>query len=77
MRFLLILLFIYFLYQVFFNLILPLVARHFVQKTARSMQGAYREPQRNTSARREGDIRIETPGKGTDEGEYVDFTEVR
>ncbi len=42
--------------------------------------GASREnPQ--TSRRREGEVRIETPGKArrgnSDDGEYVDFTEIK
>jgi hypothetical protein len=76
MRILLILLGIYFLYRLFFNLILPLVARHFMQKAAQSMEGAYRQ-QQQTPPRREGEVRIETQEEKRDDGEYVDYTEVR
>lgn len=77
MRILLILLAIYFFYRLFFNLILPLVARHFMQKAAQTMEGSFRQQQQQANSRREGEVRIETPGKGRDDGEYVDYTEVR
>jgi hypothetical protein len=83
MRILIILFLIYLLFQIVFRFVLPLLARYMMQKATRTMQaqfGASREnPQ--TSRRREGEVRIETPGKArrgnSDDGEYVDFTEIK
>lgn len=77
MRLLLIILGIYIVYRLFFNLILPLVARHFMQKAAQSMEGAFRQQGYQAPPRKEGEIRIETPGETRNDGEYVDYTEVR
>lgn len=83
MRILFILLLIYILFQVFFRLVLPLVARYMFQKAAQSMQqGPYTRQQHKAPPRREGEVRIETPGTNArntsnDDGEYVDYTEIR
>jgi len=83
MRMLIILFLIYLLFQVVFRFVLPLLARYMMQKATRSMQAQYGGgPQkRQASQRREGEVRIETPEQGRnskyDDGEYVDFTEVK
>lgn len=54
-----------------------------MHKATRSMQAQFGGGRSNpqTPPRREGEVRIETPGKGrpsgNDDGEYVDFTEVK
>lgn len=83
MRFLFILLLIYFGYQIFFRFVLPLAARYLFQKAAQNMQGQFNNRQQpKAPPRREGEVRIETPGTNArknndDEGEFVDYTEVR
>ena len=77
MRLLLILLAIYILYRIFFNLVLPLVARHFMQKAAQSMEGAFREQQKQATSRKEGEVRIENPDKNRQDGDYVEYVEVK
>lgn len=83
MRILIILFLIYLLFQVVFRFVLPLLARYMMQKAARTMQAQFDTGRQNpkTPPRREGEVRIETPGQGrrghSDDGEYVDFTEVK
>jgi hypothetical protein len=84
MRVLLILLTIYLLYRIFFNVVLPLIARYFFAKAAKNMQGQFNQQQQRTNSRREGEVRIETPNnshnqrnRDSDEGEFVDYTEVK
>jgi len=84
MRILVILFLIYILFQVVFRFILPLAARYMFQKAAQNMQGQFRQQQQQQQAppRREGEVRIETPGSnarksGADDGEFVDFTEIK
>jgi hypothetical protein len=79
MRFLLILLVIYFVYRIFFNFILPLAARYFFSKATNSMQGGFRQ---QNYTRRPGDVRIESTPKSTgrkvaEDGEFVDYTEIK
>lgn len=76
MRILFILLAIYFLYRLFFNVILPMAAKHLFNKASQSMNGSFQQQQ---NRRREGEVRIE-PKKDSyraDDGEYVDYTEVK
>lgn len=83
MRILIILFIIYLLFQVVFRFVLPLLARYMMQKAARTMQSQFGGSRQNpqTPPRREGEVRIETPSKGSrsgsEDGEYVDFTEVK
>ena len=86
MRVLLILLTVYLLYRIFFNVVLPLIARYFFSKAAKNMQGQFnqQQQQQRTNSRREGEVRIETPNspqnqrnRNFDEGEFVDYTEVK
>ena len=85
MRILIILFLIYILFQVVFRFILPLAARFMFQKAAQNMQGQFRQQQQRQQQappRREGEVRIETPGtnarkSGTDDGEFVDYTEIK
>ena len=87
MRVLYILIGIYLLYRIFFNLVLPLIARYFFAKAAKNMNGQFnkqQQQQQRASGRREGEVRIETPNsvqnqrnKNFDEGEFVDYTEVK
>jgi hypothetical protein len=86
MRVLLILLTVYLLYRIFFNFVLPLIARYFFAKAAKNMQGQFNQQQhqQQTNSRREGEVRIETPNnsqnqrnRNFDEGEFVDYTEVK
>ncbi len=84
MRILVILFLIYILFQVVFRFILPLAARYMFQKAAQNMQGQFRQQQQQQQAppRREGEVRIETPGANArktrdDEGEFVDYTEIK
>jgi len=86
MRVLLILLTVYLLYRIFFNFVLPLIARYFFAKAAKNMQGQFnqQQQQQRTNSRREGEVRIETPNspqnqrnRNFDEGEFVDYTEVK
>jgi hypothetical protein len=83
MRVLIILFLIYLLFQVVFRFVLPLLARYMMQKATRSMQAQFGgvPPNQQDSKRREGEVRIETPNAGRssqfDDGEYVDFTEVK
>jgi len=86
MRVLLILITVYLLYRIFFNFVLPLVARYFFAKATKNMQGQFNQQsqQQRTSSRREGEVRIETPNnvqnqrnRNFDEGEFVDYTEVK
>ena len=51
------------------------------QKAAQNMQGQFRQ-QHQAPPRREGEVRIETPGTNArqtrdDEGEFVDYTEIK
>ena len=83
MRILIIFFLIYLLFQVVFRFVLPLLARYMMHKATRSMQAQFGGGRSNpqTPPRREGEVRIETPSKGrpsgNDDGEYVDFTEVK
>jgi len=85
MRVLYILIGIYLLYRIFFNFVLPLIARYFFAKAAKNMNGQFnKQQQQRASGRREGEVRIETPNsvqnqrnKNFDEGEFVDYTEVK
>ena len=86
MRVLLILLTVYLLSRIFFRFILPLIARYFFTKAAKNMQGQFnqQQQQQRTNSRREGEVRIETPNnpqnqrnRNFDEGEFVDYTEVK
>jgi hypothetical protein len=86
MRVLLILLTVYLLYRIFFNFVLPLIARYFFAKAAKNMQGQFNQQhqQQRTTSRREGEVRIETPNnpqnqrnRNYDDGEFVDYTEVK
>jgi hypothetical protein len=84
MRILIILFLIYILFQVVFRFILPLAARYMFQKATQNMQGQFRQQQQQQQAppRREGEVRIETPDSnarksGADDGEFVDFTEIK
>jgi len=83
MRILIILFLIYLLFQVVFRFVLPLFARYMMQKATRTMQAQFGGSRQNpqTPPRREGEVRIETPGQGrrgnSDDGEYVDFTEIK
>jgi hypothetical protein len=84
LRVLFILFTIYFLYRLFFNVVLPLIARYFFAKAAKNMQGQFNQQQQRTNSRREGEVRIETPNnshnqrnRDSDEGEFVDYTEVK
>jgi hypothetical protein len=86
MRVLLILLTVYLLFRIFFNFVLPLIARYFFAKAAKNMQGQFnqQQQQQRTNSRREGEVRIETPNspqnqrnRNFDEGEFVDYTEVK
>lgn len=81
MRILFILFLIYILFQVFFRFILPLAARYMFQKATQNMQGQFRQ-QQQAPPRREGEVRIETPGANArqtrdDEGEFVEYTEIK
>jgi hypothetical protein len=63
MRILYTLLIIYILYRVFFNLVLPLIVRHFFQKAAQNMNGGYGHYQKQTPpSRQQGEVRIEDRG---------------
>jgi hypothetical protein len=83
MRILIIFFLVYLLFQVVFRFVLPLLARYMMQKAARSMQAQFggQRPNPQAPPRREGEVRIETPNSGRgskyDDGEYVDFTEVK
>lgn len=86
MRVLYILIGIYLLYRIFFNFVLPFIARYFFAKAAKNMNGQFNQQQQQQRAtkRREGEVRIETPNaaqnqrnKNFDEGEFVDYTEVK
>ncbi len=63
---------------------MPLIARYFFAKAAKNMQGQFNQQQQRTNSRREGEVRIETPNnshnqrnRDSDEGEFVDYTEVK
>jgi hypothetical protein len=86
MKFLYTLFVIYILYRLFFNFVLPLVARYFFQKAAKNMNGQFGyQQQQRTHARREGEVRIEDPVKSpagnrksySDDVEDVDYVEVK
>lgn len=80
LKLLLVFLTIYVVYRLFFGLILPLAARYLFNKAAQSMGGEFQRQYRpqQASPRREGEVRIETPGTGRqDEGEFVEYTEVK
>lgn len=85
MRVIYILFVIYILYRLFFNFVLPLVARHFFQKAAQNMQGDFgRYQQQQAPPRRAGEVRIEDPASNaskkkfsSDDVEDVDFIEVK
>lgn len=75
MRILIVLLSLYILYQVFFRFILPIFLRQMVKK-AGGMNGQFQQHQR----RREGEVRIETPGsepRRRQDEEYVDYVEIK
>jgi hypothetical protein len=85
MRVLLIIILVYLAFRILVNVVLPLVLRSVVQKASQNMQGQFNQSQQSQASRRkEGEIRIETPsdqpkhgGYQRNEGEYVDFTEVK
>jgi hypothetical protein len=85
MRFLLILILIYLAFRILVNIVLPLVLRSVVNKASQNMSGQFNQTyQRQASHRPQGEVRIETPsdqpkhrGNQRNEGEYVDFTEVK
>ncbi len=85
MRFLLILILIYLAFRILVNIVLPLVLRSVVNKASQNMQGQFNQSQqRQAQSRPQGEVRIETPsnqpkqrGNQHDEGEFVDFTEVK
>lgn len=84
MRVIYILFVIYILYRLFFNFVLPLVARHFFQKAAQNMQGDFGRQQQQAPPRRAGEVRIEDPTANapkkkfsSDDVEDVDYIEVK
>ena len=86
MKFLYTLFVIYIIYRLFFNFLLPLVARYFFQKAAKNMNGQFGyQQQQQTHARRQGEVRIEDPVKSPSgnrnfnagDVEDVDYVEVK
>jgi hypothetical protein len=85
MRILYTLLIIYIVYRVFFNLVLPLIIRHFFQKAAQNMQGGYGQYQKQAPpSRQQGEVRIEDMGDQQSRNQYtsgdvedVDYVEIK
>jgi hypothetical protein len=74
LRLLLILIFIYAVYNFVFKVIVPFAARSFVNKAQRDMQERMRQME-DQQRKPEGEINITKKKKG-DDGEYVDYEEV-
>jgi hypothetical protein len=79
LRTILILLVIYFLFKLVARVILPLLLKNYVEKKHREFQDRFGQHQQKV--KKEGEITIEkksTKGKGKDdEGEYVDYEEIK
>jgi len=41
------------------------------------MEGAFREQQKQATSRKEGEVRIENPDKNRQDGDYVEYVEVK
>jgi hypothetical protein len=82
-RTLIIFLAIYFLFKLVVRVILPLLVKNYVDKKAREFQNRYNQNHQQFNKKPEGEITIETKkdtkgkGKGNDEGEYVDYEEIK
>ena len=74
-RLILVLIFIYALYNFVFKVIVPLAARSMVNKAQQQMEEKMRQMQ-DQQRKPEGVVNITKKSKGND-GEYVDYEEVK
>lgn len=83
MRFLLILILVYFAFKIFWRYVFPFLLTLFIKKAAEKMQGGRVYTYTNVKPRPEGEVSIDQGNSGKkkpsrmDEGEYVDFEEVK
>lgn len=75
-RLILVLLLIYALYNFVFKVIVPLAARSMVKKAQREMEEKMRQMQ-DQQHKPEGEINITKKSNKRDDGDYVDYEEVK